>query len=211
MRHSASYISKGGSDMNRIGKLVAVGVLLIQFGIWAVAASPAEAQVPQPAYGEGPGVAGAQPRAGEAPVAVTALPRTGFPPVDDYQWGQLDVVGVVVVLLAAVGAEALRRGRSLASRERQRSRHSTRVLGALVATAAALALGTSLPPAEVVQAQAQCNVSGPAGKYAPTLDDFGRGGGPFVAKADPTHWGGRGFEWGFQRSDWDNAVDNPWG
>src|SRR6266542_4038170 len=177
MRHSASYISKGVSDMNRnrIGKLVAVGVLLIQFGIWAVAASPAEAQVPQPAYGEGPGVAGAQPRAGEAPVAVTALPRTGFPPVDDHQWGQLDVVGVVVVLLAAVGAEALRRGRRLASRERRRAGQSSRALIALVGIAAALALSTVLAPATTADAQA-CRISGPADAYAPTLADFGKGG-----------------------------------
>ena len=196
--------------MNRIGKLVAVGVLLIQFGIWAVAASPAEAQVPQPAYGEGPGVAGAQPRAGEAPVAVTALPRTGFPPVDDHQWGQLDVVGVVVVLLAAVGAEALRRGRRLASRERRRASQSSRALIAFVGIAGALGLSTVLAPATTADAQA-CRISGPADAYAPTLADFGKGGEPYIFRNDSSYWDGRGYSFGFRRGDWESAIDNPWG
>ncbi len=92
--------------------------------------------------------------------------------------------------------------------------HNRLRLSFVAAVAVAIAQLTAVvitPPAPVQAAENAPALSGPARRYAPSIDAFGRSGGAYTKQADAGYWLGRGFLFGFDRDDWEAYESHPWG
>ena len=84
----------------------------------------------------------------------------------------------------------------------------------VAAVAVAIAQLTAVvitPPAPIQAEENAPSLSGPAQRYAPSIDAFGRSGGAYTKQADESYWLGRGFLFGFDRDDWEAYESHPWG
>ena len=87
-------------------------------------------------------------------------------------------------------------------------------LSFVAAVAATLVQITGLAGPQPAPARAEESapvLSGPARRYAPSIDAFGRGGGAYTKHADAGYWLGRGFLFGFDRDEWEAYESTPWG
>ena len=92
-----------------------------------------------------------------------------------------------------------------------RNRLRLSFVAALAATLVQIGALAGPQPAPAHAEEAAPVLSGPARRYAPSIDAFGRGGGAYTKHADAGYWLGRGFLFGFDRDEWEAYESNPWG
>jgi len=91
------------------------------------------------------------------------------------------------------------------------SRLRLSLVAAVAVTMAQIAAIVVPQPAPARAEEGAPVLSGPARRYAPSIDAFGRGGGAYTKQADAGYWLGRGFLFGFDRDEWEAYESNPWG